>query len=415
LKDFLIDNDQLLHGLSPDFLLEKYGSPLYVYNEALLRKRCREMKNLIRYDKFKVNYSIKANSNLSLLKIILEEGLNADAVSTGEIKLLLKAGYKASQILLISGNLSKEEMLFAIENNVTISADSISQLELFASLKPGGGVAIRINPGIGTGHHKKVVTGGSETKFGIDLDLVPEIDRIVKSTNIRIVGINQHIGSLFMDNDYYIKSVENLLAVAEKFPDLDFVDLGGGFGIPYKKSAHEPRLDLDSLGKALDKIFLDWTTKNSLYPSFIIEPGRYISAECGFILGTVQSLKTNYGKKYVGTDIGFNILARPVMYGSYHDILVFREGTLVSEDENAEVTVVGNICESGDILAQDRLLPPIIEGDIIAIMDAGAYGYSMSSNYNSRLRPAEVLIDRDGKDILIRERDTYEDMFKTML
>jgi len=411
MQDYYTERVGFFAGLSPQYLIEKYGSPLYVYSESILRERCRDMANLISYKNYKANYSIKANSNLTLLKIILEEGLNADAVSPGEIHLLLMAGFKPSQILYISGNMSKEEMLYAINSGVTISADSISQLNQFASLNPRGNLAVRLNPGIGTGHHKKVVTGGNNTKFGIDMDLIPEILRIASEANIRITGLNHHIGSLFMEPESYIRSSENLLNAAKAFKDLKFIDFGGGFGIPYKKQAGQTRLNIDALGEKLTMLIDAWTEHNGIYPLFMTEPGRYVVAECGLILGMVNALKVSHNQKYIGTDIGFSVLARPVMYGSHHDIEVYRDGHLVKDDLYSKVTVVGNICESGDIIAQDRELPNIQEGDILGIMDAGAYGYSMASNYNCRLKPAEVLIDLNGKDILIRKRDTFEDIF----
>ncbi len=411
MKDFYTEEIGFFAGISPQYLIEKYGSPLYIYNESVLRKRCREMTSLIRYNDYRANYSIKANSNLTLLRIILEEGLNADAVSPAEIHLLLMAGFKPSQILYICGNMSKDEMLYAINKGITISADSISQFKFFALLNPGGSIAVRINPGIGTGHHKKVVTGGNNTKFGIDIELIPEIIQIAKEANIRIRGINHHIGSLFMEPEYYVKSAENLLEVATSFKGLDFIDFGGGFGIPYRKQEGQQRLNISDLSEKLTTLINGWTEQNADYPAFMTEPGRYIVAECGLILGMVNAIKASHGKKYIGTDIGFNVLARPVMYGSHHDIEIYREGRLVKDGSASKVSVVGNICESGDIITEDRELPLTQEGDIIGIMDAGAYGYSMSSNYNCRLRPAEVLIGLDGKDTLIRRRDSLEDIF----
>lgn len=409
--DFYSEKSGFFSGLSPQQLLEKYGSPLYVYSESVLRERCREMVGLINYKNYKTNYSIKANSNLTLIKIIREEGLNADAVSPAEVDLLLRAGYKPSEILYISGNMSKEDMLFVLGKNITISADSISQLRLFASLNPGGSIAVRINPGIGKGHHKKVVTGGENTKFGIDLDFIPEVISIANEAKVKIIGINHHIGSLFMTPGSYIKSAENLLEAALHFKDLEFVDFGGGFGIPYKKQQKQARLNLNDLSKKLTKLIDEWTSQNSCYPRFMTEPGRFVVAECGVILGMVNTIKTCHGKTYIGTDIGFNVLARPILYGSHHDIEFYRDGQILKTDTSSKATVVGNICESGDIIAENRYLPQALEGDIIGVMDAGAYGYSMSSNYNCRLRPAEVLIGIDGKDSLIRKRDTFEDLF----
>lgn len=398
---------------SPDALIKEYGSPLYVYNEEILRKRCREMVNLVPYPNFKVTYSIKANSNLHILKIAREEGLHADAMSPGEIYVLLEAGYKPEEIFYISNNVSEEEMKFAIERGITTSVDSISQLKQFGRINPGGEVAIRFNPGVGAGHHEKVVTAGKKTKFGVNLDYVDEVKQILKEYNLKLVGINQHIGSLFMEGDAYLQGVKSILSVAEQFEDIDFVDFGGGFGIPYKKQEGQGRLELKEFGKKFGSILNEWTKKYGKQIMFRSEPGRYIVAECGVLLGTVYTVKQNYGTTYVGTDLGFNVLARPVMYDSHHDIEVYKNGRPAAEGtEKQVVTVVGNICESGDIIAKDRELPVIDEGDIIGVMDAGAYGYSMASNYNNRLRPAEILIKKDGDAVLIRRRDTFEDLMR---
>ncbi|NLK21590.1 MAG: diaminopimelate decarboxylase [Epulopiscium sp.] len=396
---------------NPIELINEYGSPLYVYNENIFRERCKEMKNLISYPNISVNYSVKANSSLQLLRIIREEGLNVDAMSPGEIYVELKAGFKPEQILFISNNVSAEEMQFAIDRNITISVDSLSQLELLGKLNPGGPVAIRFNPGVGAGHHEKVVTGGKETKFGVDPNFVSAVKDLLKKYNLKLVGINQHIGSLFMDGAPYVEGIKSLLSIAKNFDNLEFVDLGGGFGIPYHKQDNEPRLDLSKLGEQLNPILNDWVRSYGKEITFKIEPGRYISAECGILLGTVHAVKTNYDNKYIGTDLGFNVLQRPIMYDSHHDIEVYR-ATEIPSNSKEPVTIVGNICESGDIIARNRILPKILEGDILGILDAGAYGHVMSSNYNNRLRPAEVLIKEDGRPVLIRRRDTLEDLIR---
>lgn len=395
---------------NPEKLIKEYGSPLYVYNEKILRQKCRDMKNLVDYKNFIPNYSIKANSNLSIIKIVKEEGLRADAMSAGEIQLLLHAGFKPENLFFVPNNVSESELKYAVDNGVLVSVDSLSQLELLGKINPGGKAAVRFNPGVGAGHHEKVVTAGKKTKFGVNIDCVDQVKEIAKKYNMKICGINQHIGSLFMEGDSYIEGVKSLLSVAEQFEDIDFVDMGGGFGIPYKKQEGQEHLDLASFKEKLTQVLEQWTDKYGKKILFKTEPGRYIVAESGVLLGNVYATKSNYGNKYVGTDIGFNVLARPVMYDSHHDIEVYRNGNPLNDAEAEEVTVVGNICESGDIIAKSRNLPVIKEGDILGIMDAGAYGFAMSSNYNMRLRPAEVLIKEDGEPVLIRRRDTFEDL-----
>jgi diaminopimelate decarboxylase len=398
----------------PVQLSEKYGSPLYVYNENILRARCCDLKGLISYSNFTVNYSPKANGNLEILKIVRSEGLNVDAMSPGEIYVNMLAGYKPEEILFISNNVSEEEFRYAINAGVKISVDSVSQLEMFGRINPGGRVAFRVNPGFGAGHHEKVMTAGQNTKFGIEMSSMPEVKKILKEYNLKLIGINQHIGSLFMDGEAYLQSTGNILSIARQFDDLEFIDLGGGFGIPYKKQSGQPRLDLKELGGKLSEVINSWVKEYGKNIEFKVEPGRYIVAESSILLGKVYATKTNYNIKYIGTDLGFNVLVRPVMYDSHHDIEIYRENNTPSLKEET-VRIVGNICETGDIIAKDRTLPEIIENDILGVLDSGAYGYSMCSNYNNRLRPAEVLIEAGGNPRLIRKRDTLDDLVRNFI
>jgi diaminopimelate decarboxylase len=407
-----VSNEKNFFGhTDPVHLTEKYGTPLYVYNETILRERCRDMKGLISYKNFRVNYSPKANGNLELIKIIRSEGLRVDAMSPGEIYVNMLAGYKPEEILYISNNVSEDEFRYAIDAGVRISVDSVAQLELLGRINPGGKVAFRLNPGVGAGHHEKVVTGGQKTKFGIELSQIPDVKRISKQYNLEIIGINQHIGSLFMEGDVYLQSAGSILSVARQFDNLEFIDLGGGFGIPYHKQADQPRLDLRVLGENLSEVIDSFVKEYQKEIEFKIEPGRYIVAESSILLGKVNAVKKNYQTKYIGTDLGFNVLIRPAMYDSHHDIEIYRKSGIPSQYEET-VSVVGNICETGDIIARERLLPEIFENDILGVLDSGAYGYSMSSTYNNRLRPAEVLIGVDGDHRIIRRRDTLEDLVR---
>lgn len=390
-------------------LIETYGSPLYVYDEIILRKRCNELKNLLPGLNLQVNYSIKANSNPHLLKIVLDEGLDVDAMSPGEIYVEELAGFTPDRIFYISNNVSAKEMKYAIDRDILVSVDSLSQLELYGKINAGGRVAVRFNPGFGAGHHEKVVTAGKNTKFGVQAEFVDGVKTILQKHALRLVGINQHIGSLFLDEDEYINGVRGLLEIIKQFPGLEFIDFGGGFGVPYKKG--ETRLDLQALSEKLSAVLNEFLHgHDNKEVVFKIEPGRYVVAECGILLGQVYSIKQNYDKTYIGTDLGMNVLVRPSMYDSYHEVEV-----LSKKDPSRlakQVTVVGNICETGDIMAKDRLLPEIHEGDILAVLNAGAYGHVMSSNYNFRLRPAEVLITERGGHQLIRKRDSFEDLVR---
>lgn len=403
---------------NPQELVAQFGSPLYVYNEDVFRSRCREVKNLVDYDNFSVNYSVKANSNLTLVSIARQEGLNVDAMSPGEIYLEEKAGYQAEEILYISNNVSEEEMQYAIDKGIIVSVDSLSQLEMFGRLNKGGNVCVRFNPGVGAGHHEKVVTGGKKTKFGVSPEYIDDVKSILNAYDLTLIGINQHIGSLFMTSDKYILGIKSVMEIAKNFDTLEFLDFGGGFGIPYEKLGGQERLDLEELGNALNPVLESFAkeyqsiSKTGHKLKFKIEPGRYVVAESGVLLGSVFAKKHNYNMTYVGTDLGFNVLKRPVMYDSHHDIEIYRVSDEPSRKEEI-VNIVGNICESGDIIAKDRKLPEIFEGDIIGVLDAGAYGFCMSSNYNNRLRPAEVLIQSDGTPKLIRKRETLDDLLRS--
>lgn len=408
------DSMNFFEGNDPMELARQYQTPLYVYNERILRQRCRDLKALVTYPKFVVDYSAKANCNLAFLQIVRSEGLEVDAMSPGEIYVERAAGFEPEQIFYIGNNVSAQEMQYAIDAGVYVSVDSLSQLEMFGKLAPGHEVAVRFNPGVGAGHHEKVVTAGKKTKFGVEPKYIPEVKALLAKYDLKLVGINQHIGSLFLTGEAFTASIAALFEIARQFPGLKFIDMGGGFGIPYKKEEDQAPLDLAELGAAIDKALYKFAGEYGEQVTFRIEPGRYISAECSVILSTVHSVKYNHDKKYVGCDCGFNVLQRPIMYDSYHGVEVYR-GSEVKSEKTEEVTVVGNICESGDILAKDRTLPEIFEGDVLGVLDAGAYGFTMASNYNNRLRPAEVLIRENGETVLIREREELEDLMRHML
>lgn len=390
-------------------LLQEYGSPLYIYDEEILRERCRELRNLIKYPQFRVNYSAKANTNVELLKIIHDEDLDVDAMSPGEMYLEMMAGYTSDRMMFIGNNVSKQELQFAVDRGIYVSVDSLSQLALLGEVNRGGQVCLRINPGIGAGHHEKVITGGKKAKFGIAIEDLPKAQEIASRYDMTITGLNHHIGSLFLETEAYIEAAAQLLQVAADLPGIQVVDFGGGMGIPYKHDL-DPRLDLNKLGQELNDLVENWVKEH--WPITVrIEPGRYIVAECGAVLGTVTAVKNNYNTNFVGCDIGFNTLIRPAMYDSYHGISVVPSDDRPYKEYEQAVYLVGQICESGDILAHDRVLPVCQEGDAVIVHDAGAYGFAMASSYNSRPLPAELLIQKDGQVRLIRKAQTLEDLW----
>ena len=300
--DYSLDTN-FFGNTDPITLSETFDTPLFVYNESILRKRCNELKRLIDYPNFVVNYSPKANSSLELLKIVRDEGLRVDAMSPGEIYLNKLAGFKPEEIFYIGNNVSEKELRYAADAGVKISVDSLSQLEMYGRINPGGKVAFRLNPGVGAGHHKKVVTAGKKTKFGIERRFVPDVKKILGRYNLQLIGINQHIGSLFLTGEAYIQSCEAILSVAKEFDDLEFIDLGGGFGIPYRKFEKQPGLDLEDLGKRLSETINAWAGEYGKEIEFKIEPGRYIVAECCILLGSVHAVKWNYDFKYIGLSL----------------------------------------------------------------------------------------------------------------
>ncbi len=407
-----INHSVFFRGNDPKQLGKEYGTPLYVYNEDIIRSQMKKVAQVITKYPYTANYSIKANTNLHLLKLAMDEGLNCDAVSIQEVELLMHIGFPVERIFYVPNNVSEEELQKAIDYDVMTSLDSLEQLELYGRLNPGGKCAVRLNPGVGAGHNEKVVTGGKKTKFGIAEEDIDQIFRIIDKYQLTIAGINQHIGSLFMTPDPYLDAVTNLLRLALQFRNLEFIDFGGGYGIPYHKLDDEAEYDMEDFKRRLEPILDQFVEEYGSTPLFKSEPGRYCVAEGCVLLGNVHAVKQNAGKMYAGTDIGMNVLVRPSMYDSWHDIEVIRNGEVLPRQDMAEVTVTGNICESGDIIAKDRLLPEIRQGDMVCILDAGAYGYSMCSNYNSRPRPAEVLIRNNGNAELIRRRETLDDILR---
>ena len=405
-------------GNSPQQLTAAYGSPLYVYNETILRRSCRELLALSAHPGFRVNYSAKANANPSLLRIIREEGCLADAMSPGELHMNLHAGFLREQLLYVCNNVAEAELKNAVDHGLLVSVDSLAQLDLYGRVNRGGKVMLRFNPGIGAGHHKKVVTAGKSTKFGIAPEELDEARALLAGHQLTLAGLNQHIGSLFMEPGGYLDAMDWLLAFTaalrpEELARLEILDFGGGFGIPYRKYENEARLDLAALGRGIHERISAFAAQTGYKGLFYVEPGRYIVAECGLLLGTVHAVKSNAGQRYVGTDLGFNTLMRPVLYNSYHDMEIYRVGG-TGKAGTLPQTVVGNICESGDILAENRELPEISVGDILGVLDAGAYGFAMCSNYNLRLRPAELLICADGSYRLIRRRDSLDDLLRNV-
>jgi diaminopimelate decarboxylase len=390
-------------------LIEKFGSPLYVYDANTIKERFKQLKESISVIKnTKILYACKANSNVEIIKVLTEQGAGIDVVSPGEIYSASLAGCKSQDILFTGNNMSNWELDYAVAQGVLLNVGDLSALERFGKKYPNSDVCIRINPDVGGGHHEHVITGGPESKFGIYFTDVKLALEIAEKYNLKIKGIHQHIGSNILEEKTFLKAIDVLLKSAKDFPHLEFIDFGGGLGIPYKPE--DKSLNLNELNKKVAENFKNFCEEYGKDVEFWLEPGRFLVGESGYLLTTVNTIKTNPGYKYVGTDSGFNHLVRPTMYGSYHEII----NTSNLDGEKEKVTVCGNICESGDIFARDREISRIQEGDILAILNSGAYGYSMASNYNTRPLPAEVLIDGDEVR-LIRRRENFEELLRNQV
>lgn len=405
-------------------LLEKFGSPLYAYEKSVLEDRCNSMrkfsddlsKGLPEGISVSMHYSTKANNNPAILKAVNEAGLNVDCMSPFELEIDQQSGFTTDRMLYVCNNITAEEMNLVHEKGILICLDSISQVETWGKLFPGTDILVRINPGtIGVGHSKKVITSGKETKFGISEENLSALFYVTEKYNLHIIGTHQHLGSLFLNDKIpdYIAGVKAGLEIVRKhFRDVEIIDLGGGFGVPYKPD--ENALDLSRVSSELLPVLKDFV---SCYPSvreFKFEPGRYIPCESGNLLGTVTAVKYENGTYWICTDIGMNQLVRPSMYDSYHEISIIYQNP-DKKRASEFVNFSGNVCESGDILGKERLVAVPDVGDIVVVHNAGAYGYSMASNYTGRPRPAEVMIEEDGQTHLIRKRETISFLMENIV
>jgi len=403
-------------------LAKKYGTPCYIINENMIRKRYNELKNVIdaEYIKNDIHFAVKANSNLSILKILDSEGSHFDCTSKGEIYTCLKAGILPEKIIYTGNMFTNEDFEFAIKNDVIINLDSLSQLErleraynkLKKEKKP---LSFRINPEFGAGHHIHDITAGKDIKFGILEDQVIEAYKKARKLGFKDFGIHQHIGS-GINNPYdFERATKKFLSIIKKIIDslnikFKFIDFGGGLGIPYRPE--EDPLDLDLYKEIVIKPFKELVnTVDIVEPVFKIEPGRYLSAESSIILTQINTIKDNGYKLFAGINAGFNTLIRPTLYGSYHHIIVCHKK---EKEKKLKYDIAGPICESGDILGKDRDLQELKEQDYLAILDTGAYGFTMSSTYNSRPRPAEILI-KSGQSFKIREAESYDELLNSQI
>lgn len=400
-------------GIDVHELADQYKTPLYVIDEDRIKSNYKRLYNAFssHYNDFNMYYACKANTNLSVMRILEKEGSGIDAVSPGEIYTSLLAGFDPSKILYTGNNVTDNELKFAVESGVKINLDSISQLKRLSNIPEAQGmdISFRVNPMVGAGHHDHCITGGPLSKFGIMEEEAGEVYKMAKDLGFNPVGIHTHIGSGILDPEPFKLAVTALMDIAGKVcnyadVEFDFIDFGGGIGIPY--TPEESILDINDFGEKITDLYKDKLDEYGLgKPTMCIEPGRYIVGDAAVLLTRVNTIKQSY-RKFAGVDAGFNTLLRPTMYGFYHHIVVADKPFAESVQK---IDIAGDVCESGDLFARDRSMPNVGEGDILAILNAGAYSFSMASQYNSRPKPAEILVYKGQSDI-IRERETFSDV-----
>ena len=389
-------------------LAEQFGSPLYVYDAEKIQSQYNRLtKAFSKVDKLRINYAMKALSNVAILQLLKEMGAGLDTVSIQEVLLGLHAGYAPEKIFYTPNGVSLEEIEEVNAMGVQINIDNLSILEQFGAKHPNVPVCIRINPHVMAGGNTNISVGHIDSKFGISIHQLPHLVRIVENTKMNIVGIHMHTGSDILDIEVFLYAAEILFDAAKNFKNLEFLDFGSGFKVPYKKDDIET--DIEELGKKLSKRFNAFCTEYGKELTLIFEPGKFLVSEAGFFLAKVNVVKQTTSTVFAGVDSGFNHLIRPMLYGSQHQI------DNISNPKGKErfYSIVGYICET-DTFANNRRIPEIKEGDILSFRNAGAYCYSMASNYNSRYKPAEVLW-MNGKGHLIRAHETFEDLLKNQI
>lgn len=366
-------------------LVEKHGTPLYIYRKDIIARQYKNLILNIKYPNKKIYFACKANTNLEILKFLNKLGSRIETVSPGEIEKALKAGFKPEDISFTCSNISREELIRVAKKKVRVHLDSLNQLTWWGEEKLDRNVSLRINSGFGAGHHRHVITGGATSKFGIYYSDINQAVKIARKFKLKICGLQQHIGSNILDEETFLKGVRSISSLAESFPDLMWLDIGGGLGIPYRPN--EKPFNVRKFGNSLTKIFEDLSKHLQKDIEVSVEPGRYLVAEAGGMVVEVTDIKKTPENLFVGVNSGFNHLIRHAMYGSYNHVYNLSQPSA----QNKKVLVVGNICESGDVLAEQSIPVPKI-GDLLIFCDTGAYGYVMASDYNSRPKPLEIII-----------------------
>ena len=389
-------------------IANSYGTPVYIYHAEKIKTQYDKLKEAFRNCDTRIFYACKALTNINILRYLHSLGASLDCVSINEVKLGLLAGFTKENILYTPNCVDFNEILEAKELGVNINIDSISILEQFGN-KFGGTypVCIRLNPHIMAGGNFKISTGHVDSKFGISIHQMRHLERIVKTTKLHVTGIHMHTGSEIKDINVFLMGLEVMFSMAEHFPELKYIDLGSGFKVPYQPGDTET--DVNLLGEKVTEAFAKYESDTGKKLQVWFEPGKYLVSQAGYFVVKANVIKQTPATVFVGVNSGFNHLIRPMMYDAYHHI----ENISNLQGTERIYTVVGNICET-DTFAWDRTLSEVREGDFLLFQNAGAYGFEMSSNFNSRLKPAEVLV-KDGNATLIRKRDEFEDLLRNQI
>lgn len=394
-----------IQGVDVLAIADEFGLPLYVYDADKIIEKIGLLRSSFAGVNLKIKYAAKALTNVSILKLMRQQGVEMDSVSVNEARMGILAGFTSDQIMFTPSGVSFAEIREAIDMGLQLNVDSLSLLEWvgqnYGSAVP---VSIRINPHISEGGNIKISTGHADSKFGISILQRAEIKALVDHYEISVTGLHIHTGSDFKNAGAFLKGAEVLFDLASDYPDLTFIDFGSGFKVAYKEGDHST--DVAELGQQVSAAFHNFCRQYGRELELWFEPGKFLVSESGHLLVKTNIVKENPTRTFVAVDSGLNHLIRPMMYDAYHDI------KNISNPTGAEKTynVVGYICET-DTFATDRPLPDVRPGDVLSFENAGAYGFSMASNYNARFRPAEVLV-YEGKPYLIRQRETFEDLLR---
>ena len=396
-----------LDGVDLVDLTQEFGCPLYVYSTQTIARKYQELVEAFPVKKLKINYACKSLTNLNILNFIRSLGSGLDTVSIQEVRLGLQAGFEPNDIIYTPNCVSIEEISEAVRLGVRINIDNLSILEQFGTIFPDYPVCVRINPHIMAGGNSKISTGHIDSKFGISFHQLPLVHRIVEATGLTIEGLHMHTGSDILDADVFLQGAEILLQSAKDFDQLEYIDFGSGFKVDYKGDGI--CTDVEDLGEKITERFNEFCSNYGRDLTLMFEPGKFLVSEAGYFLTRVNVIKQTTSTVFAGVDSGMNHLIRPMLYDAYHKI----ENISKVDGRKRIYTVVGYICET-DTFGINRKLTECHEGDILAFHNAGAYCFMMSSNYNSRFRPAEVMI-HEGKPYLIRKRETMEDLTRNQV